>query len=273
MADGLDEHALVQDHLAHLRGSAAFARSASLFTLLSYLVEETLDGRGGTLKELVIGDALYGRVTPYDPRIDSTVRVEARRLRRKLSDHYQGHGRHDPIRITLPVGGYRPSIDLHPVDEPVAPPAAPVTGSASPAVDLAIMPFRALSVEREDDCFVDGLTDEIIFALERRSRLKLAPRLAIFQFKNRSYSLHEAARSLGAGAMLHGTCRSTGSRTRVTVELSDPQGFVMWSAQIDQGRTDPFLLQERIADAIVERLPPWVIDATTSDRSPDALAS
>ena len=251
---------LIRDHLEKLRSSAAFSRSSSLFGFLSYVAEETLAGRGQTLKELVIGDALYSGCTPYDPRIDSTVRVEARRLRRKLALYYDREGRGDPVRICLPTGSYRPVF---------------ATGASGPmfdvwrkadaqclSADLAIMPFRALSSDSGDDSFADGLTDELIFALEHRSQLKIAPRLMVFQYKNRAYALSDAAESLGVSAMLHGTFRSAGARTRVTVELSNPQGFVTWSVQVDEATAEPILLQEKLAAAIVARMPPWIVGSS-----------
>ena len=251
------EAPLIRDHLEKLRSSAAFSRSSSLFGFLFYIVEETLAGRGKTLKELVIGDALYSGSTPYDPRIASTVRVEARRLRRKLADYYDREGRADSVRIDLPTGGYRPVFTMG--VNGLMPDLRSRAEAQCISADLAIMPFRALSSDASDDSFADGLTDELIFALEHQSQLKLAPRLMVFQYKNRAYALSEAAENLGVGAVLHGTLRSSGVRTRVTVELSDPQGFVTWSVQVDDVIGEPILLQERLACAIVARMPAWIM--------------
>lgn len=254
------EVSLIRDHLEKLRSNAAFSRSARLFAFLFYVVEETLAGRGRTLKELVVGDALYSGSAPYDPRIVSTVRVEARRLRRKLADYYDREGRTDPVRIDLPTGSYRPVFATG-VSEPM-PDLRRKMGAQSLSADLAIMPFRALSSDADDDSFADGLTDELIFALEQRSQLKIAPRLMVFQYKNRAYALSEAAESLGVGAVLHGTFRSIGARTRVTVELSNPQGFVTWSVQVDEATAEPILLQEKLAGAIVARMPAWIMGSS-----------
>src|SRR6185503_14717253 len=42
------------------------------------------------------------------PKLDSTVRSEAARLRARLLDYYAGEGSTDPVRISLPKGGYIP---------------------------------------------------------------------------------------------------------------------------------------------------------------------
>jgi len=273
MTDKYKDTVLIRDHLEYLRTSAAFARSNGLYLLLAYVVGETLNGRGHTLKELVIGDALYGRVSPYDPRIDSAVRVEARRLRRKLADHYGGPGRHDPVRIALPTGSYLPEFEI--LSSAAVPTAAnEVTGPTDGiSVDLAIMPFRALGGTEKDSRFVDGLTDQLIFALGKRSKLKLAPRLAVFQFKDRQYTLLEAVKITGACAMLHGTYRSEGDRTRVTVEMCDGQGFVTWSTQIDHDVRDNLDLQETLSSEIIARMPSWILGAAVRERPIIAVVS
>jgi hypothetical protein len=161
--------AVVRSQLESLRSSAVFSRSARLCELLKFLVEETIDGRGHTLKELVVGEAIYGRNAPYDPCIDSTVRVEARRLRRKLVEYYEGPGYDAPFRIVLPGGGYRPIFEQN---ERLF--TSSQFGSNCPdgIVDLAIMPFRALSSSHLNGQFADGLTDELIYLLDRASSLR-----------------------------------------------------------------------------------------------------
>jgi TolB-like protein len=217
-------------------------------------VDESLDGRGDTLKELVIGDALYGRQQPYDPRIDSTVRVEARRLRRKLAEHYESEGAGRPIRIDMPTGGYRPIFRKVSRAKLTT---APVGGtqSRSSLVDLAILPFRALSSDATDDRFADGLTDEVIFACGELPGLRVAPRIVIFQYKNRSYSLAKAADEIGAAMVLHGTIRTETGRSRVTIEIADPQGFVAWSDRVEFTPCEGIREQERLAHAIANRVP------------------
>ena len=63
------------------------------------------------LKETMIAVEVFGRpASTFDPRTDTIVRVEARRLRARLSDYYRTDGRQAPIRIELPVGSYVPLI-------------------------------------------------------------------------------------------------------------------------------------------------------------------
>lgn len=249
------EVASIRQELQCLETSSAFSRSANLFTLLKFVVEESLAGRGNTLKELVIGDALYGRHQPYDPRLDSTVRVEARRLRRKLDEFYRRDGIERPIRIELPTGCYRPVF--REVSEKLERDRQPGVTTATPTarVDLAILPFRALSPDSEDDRFADGLTDELIFACGGLPGLRIAPRLAVFQYKNKNYSVAEVARELGAALVFHGTVRAQRDRSRVTLEIADPQGYVAWSDRVECFHRDGIGEQEKLANDIAQRIP------------------
>jgi len=241
----------VRAELARLTSSPAFAKSESLIKFLSFVVEETLCTPHLKVKELVVGSALYSRSTPYDPRIDSTVRVEARRLRRKLREHYQGHGRFDPVRIELPVGTYAP-VFRRGVCRPALKPIE--AGTSSEVTPLAIIPIRALSDEEPQRRRCDGLTDELIYAAARRSELRVVPRMVVYQFRDRSYSVPQLAEETGAECVLSGTLRDHGT-TRLTIEMADAQGFVVWTERFEMPADAGLAEEERLAAEIISRLP------------------
>ncbi|MBB6252018.1 hypothetical protein [Nitrospirillum iridis] len=247
----------VREQVDRLGASPRFAGSERLLAFLHFIVEETLAGRGATLKEAVIGNAVYGREPPYDPRIDSTVRVEARRLRRKLEDHYAGPGRQDPVIITLPTGGYVPLFTPAPIPtEPAEPDAEAGDGALFTqgfGAAVAVMPFRALNRDGDDESFADGLTDELIYALGRAQGMRVTSRSVAFQYKDRGWPVPTLARELGVDVVLQGTVRRQDGLLRVTVELSDPQGFVLWSDRIDAPDHERLRLQERIAATVLSR--------------------
>ncbi len=76
-------------------------------SFLTYVVEETLAGRGDGLKEYAIAVDVFRRTESYDSRSDALVRVEARRLRRKLKEYYLAAGPGAHILIELPKGSYK----------------------------------------------------------------------------------------------------------------------------------------------------------------------
>jgi tetratricopeptide (TPR) repeat protein/TolB-like protein len=89
---------------------------------LEYVVQQTLEGRAADIKEYTIGVDVFERGADFDPKADSIVRYEARRLRAKLHEYYAGAGANDPVIIHLPKGGYVPEFEWK-----EGPPATAVT--------------------------------------------------------------------------------------------------------------------------------------------------
>src|ERR1041385_1324107 len=94
-----------------LCSSEALHSSESLCRLLRYLAQKELETPGIHVKEYQIATEVYGRPTDFDPQVDSTIRVQAARLRGKLNDYYLGEGANDPIVVELPRGSY--SVHFH----------------------------------------------------------------------------------------------------------------------------------------------------------------
>ncbi len=98
------EHLLEQ--INRLVGSHALHGSESLCKLLRYLAKHAVDHPGSPIKEFQIATEVFGRSTDFDPQLDSMVRVQAGRLRSKLSEYYSSDGLEDPIVVELPKGTY-----------------------------------------------------------------------------------------------------------------------------------------------------------------------
>ena len=103
----------VHAELERILASPPFAGGGRAGSLLRYLVDRTLEGQGDTLKEYVLGVELFNRGEQFDPKVDTIVRVEARRLRAKLDEYYGGPGTSDPVRIDIPRGAYVPTFAAH----------------------------------------------------------------------------------------------------------------------------------------------------------------
>jgi hypothetical protein len=80
--------------------------SESLCKLLRYLAEHALDHPGSPLKEYQIATEVFGRSPNFDPQSDSTIRVQAGRLRLKLAEYYATEGADEPIQVEIPKGTY-----------------------------------------------------------------------------------------------------------------------------------------------------------------------
>jgi hypothetical protein len=89
-----------------LAASHALHGSESLCKLLRYLAEHALHHPGVPVKEYQIATEVFGRPAGFDPQVDSTIRVQAGRLRLKLAEYYSTEGAEDPIIVELPKGSY-----------------------------------------------------------------------------------------------------------------------------------------------------------------------
>jgi hypothetical protein len=99
----------------------------SLGRLLQYLAKQSLENPLAQIKEYQIATEVYGRPGNFDPQSDSTVRVQASRLRVKLAEYYAGEGAADPILVKIPKGSYHLTFEPKPVDEPHQPQSVPST--------------------------------------------------------------------------------------------------------------------------------------------------
>ena len=100
------EEGAIRDQLSTVLASVLFAHAERLGRFLSFVVDETLDGRADRLNQYAIAMDVFDRDETFDPAIDAIVRVEAGRLRSKLLEYYDETGRNDPIRIELPKRSY-----------------------------------------------------------------------------------------------------------------------------------------------------------------------
>src|SRR5208282_558248 len=104
-----------------LINSHSLRGSESLCKLLRYLAEHALDQPGVSLKEYQIATEVLGRSPGFDPQSDSTVRVQAGRLRVKLAEYYANDGLDDPTLVELPKGSYALTFQAR---TPAHPPSA-----------------------------------------------------------------------------------------------------------------------------------------------------
>lgn len=91
--------------------------SESLCKLLQYLAKQSLNHPDLPVKEYQIATEVYGRPADFDPQSDSTIRVQAGRLRLKLAEYYGGEGARDPILVKIPKGSYHLTFEARPIEQ------------------------------------------------------------------------------------------------------------------------------------------------------------
>src|SRR4051794_1411780 len=114
----------VQAELNSLLESASFRTSKRCREFLNYIVQHTISGSSGTLKERSIGVELFQLPQDFDTGQHTIVRVTANEVRKKLAQHYQAeNGTHHPVKIQLLPGSYSADFKWEAPPPPVEVPA------------------------------------------------------------------------------------------------------------------------------------------------------
>jgi serine/threonine protein kinase/tetratricopeptide (TPR) repeat protein len=137
-----------------------------------------------------------------------------------------------------------------------------VPGTAREAVEprelrqsIAVLPFKDMSPQHDQDYFCEGLAEEIINALAQVKGLRVAARTSSFSFKGKESDIRDIGRLLSVSSILEGSVQKAGSRLRVTVQLINiADGFHLWSERFDRDIKDIFAVQDEISMAVVDKL-------------------
>jgi TolB-like protein/Flp pilus assembly protein TadD len=270
----------VRDELVRVLSSASFVRSERQSRFLRFLVERHLEGRDTELKESLIAVEVFGRKPDYDPKLDSTVRTEAVRLRARLSKYYAGDGSRDPVIIELPKGAYTP-VFRQPeaagegtarlrswlrtrlwLTIPLACIALALAASGwwwvqhkSEPIPIAVLPLTNLSEDPANDYFADGLTGEIIRNLSIIDGLAVRSQTSSFGFKGKPRNVRETGKQLEVDYILEGSVQRAGQKLRINAQfIRVRDDLPLWSEKFDRELTDVFAIQDEISRGIVNSL-------------------
>lgn len=115
---------------------------------------------------------------------------------------------------------------------------------------IALLPFVNQGADSSRDYFADGLTQDLITALGRFPDLTVMSWNAVSAYRRASATPGEIARRLGVRYQVEGSVLQTGDRVRVTTQLVDSDGRVLWSARFDEPYSDLFVLQDKITTQV-----------------------
>ena len=255
-----------------ITSSEFFAGAERLCRFLRFTVECKLAGRAEQVKEYVIGREVFDRGNDFDPRIDPIVRVEARRLRSRLTEYFAGPGRDEPLRIEYPKGGYLPVV--RPADAAsyagTRTPRAQWILSATALVLVAAMvafvvgrppkspvvaPIPTTWIEPDDGTLeaVDvALAEDVDADLANQPGTRVVAWPEIVRKKSLRFSaLRDFASELGASRLLLILVRDQGSSKLVRVfALDEPSGRKRLALTYEQPRIATFAEQDALAARI-----------------------
>lgn len=289
--------AQVRAQCDRILASKGFSRSQRQSTFLKYVVEAELEGQADRLKEYTLGLEVFDKDDSFDPGIDSIVRVEASRLRSKLSEYYVGEGREDSLRIDIPKGHYVPTFQLIGTSK-----RKPDTqagwkfwaGSVAAALvvigltlayfllekeststvnyqippspnSIAVLPLRDWS-RIPEAYFSDAMTDALISALAEVDNLQVTSLTSIMRYKSTEIPIPEIGRALGAAYILEGSVFRDADRARITAQLieADTDKHV-WSRTFDRPLSDLFSVQTEVAAAVAAQISNKLVSTPVSD--------
>jgi len=249
-----DTDTAARQELDRVLASATFRQVDRLKRFLRFVALEALQGRGDQLKEYVIGVQVFDKSASFDPRADPIVRVQARRLRTRLARYYREEGADDTVVVDLPKGGYAPIFRIREAASGRRSLGATLAGQNT----ITVLPFADLSPARDLDYFCEGLRQETIHRLARLDALRVLTTAA--------GEAGPAAPGDGyptpAALQVTGSVRKAGDRLRTTVHLVDSAtASYLWSESIDADADEVFAAQDAVADAVVRKLEPRLLDA------------
>jgi adenylate cyclase len=125
----------------------------------------------------------------------------------------------------------------------------------SVALSIAVLPFKNMSSEVENDYFCDGITEEIINALAKIKPLKVTSRTSSFYYKNKNVPISEIAKTLHVSSILEGSVRLSGTTIRITAQLIHAEeDYHFWSETWDRELENIFEIQDEISLLIADKI-------------------
>ena len=222
---------------------------------------------------IIEGDNLYGEGVNVAARLESAaepggILVSGKfhdEVRRKLELGFESKGAQEMKNIEEPVHTFKVLMGQEakadspaPASPPSAVPSGPAThapGTSNEKPRLIVLPFSNLNNVEDNDFLVDGIVEDIITEFSRLNSIEIISRNTAFAFKGKEIDNSKIADEFGIDFIATGSIRSSGSRIRISVELTDPTtGSSIWSERYDRTMDDVFEVQDEIVRKIMVAL-------------------
>ena len=124
-----------------------------------------------------------------------------------------------------------------------------ITESKPPTI--AVMPFKNMSNDEEQEYFVDGVTEDIIANLSSWKSFPVIARNSTFSFKGQAIKPSELGQRLGADYIVEGSIRKGGNKIRISASLVDAKDDQqVWSKRWDRSLDDIFEVQDEVSQEV-----------------------
>ena len=131
-------------------------------------------------------------------------------------------------------------------------------GASKPPA-IAVLPFKNMSGDEEQEYFADGITEDIITNLSLWKTFPVISRNSSFTYKGKDVNLKNISEELGVRYVVEGSVRKGGNKVRITAQLIDAtEDHHLWSNKWDRSLDDIFEVQDEVSSAIAAVVSPAV---------------
>ncbi|WP_245286715.1 adenylate/guanylate cyclase domain-containing protein [Bradyrhizobium sp. ARR65] len=180
-----------------------------------------------------------------------------RQVRGKTAHAFVDLGERSLKNIDRPVVIYE-VCSAHSATVDIRPPASsgkPLSLPDRPSI--AVLPFRNMSGDPEQEYFADGMVEDIITALSRFKSLFVIARNSSFTYKGKPIDIKKVGRELGVRYVLEGSVRKSGKRVRITGQLIEAAtDRHLWADNFDGALEEVFDLQDQVTSSVVSLIAP-----------------
>ena len=133
---------------------------------------------------------------------------------------------------------------------------------------IAVLPFKNLSDDVQQDYFSDGITADLITDLSKISGLSVIARNSVFIYKNTDVDIRDVKQELGVDYVVEGSVRKVGDRVRISARLIDAGSSInIWADRFDGTLENLFAFQDSVTTKIINSL-----EVTLTERDQSRLA-
>jgi adenylate cyclase len=221
---------------------------------------------GVNLGDIIVeGSDIYGDGVNVAARLESLANPDGICVSGTVFDHVRGKvgldfadlGEQEVKNIDQPVQVYGIILDGEADAGEVVqsfPGSAPVL-ELPDKPSIAVLPFTNMSDDQEQEYLSDGISEDIITALSKISKLFVVARNSTFTYKERAVDIKKVGREQGVRYVLEGSVRRSGDKLRITAQLIDATtGDHVWAQRYDRIVQDVFALQDEITREVTSAL-------------------
>ncbi len=189
-----------------------------------------------------------------------------RAVSNRLPVAFEAKGEHAVKNIAEPVKVYRlvpqGETNLSSQPERVSEDARQGQVSEMDKPAIAVLPFKNMSGEPDQEYFADGISEDIITGLSKFHWFYVIARNSSFTYKGTAIDIKKIGQELGVAYVVEGSVRRSGEHVRINAQLIDARsGMHIWAERYDRAVGDIFSVQDQISEAVVTAVAPAFVSA------------